>query len=322
MYNTNTNKKGARSLEEVLAMFWKKVTSLEENIKVLEKRLQTNSNNDSSDSDNITTEALSAKKNTVLENSDISDLSDDSDNDEPVNNYRTRTNYVNKPENKIVNRTEIVSQLSQDFKSHLIELDKKLENNISKYNLAIEQQNNKYNTLIHSLNESKTETKNVYTSIKSQLSKTVNKFQEVNIKTNRLILSNLQTVLQAIDTCPIYRTPEVTEAQTIAAETPAVAAETPAVAAETPAVAAETPAVAAETPAVAAETPAVAAETPAAENNEEVDISRVGEHDEKVNDEDTSNEESANTEDTAPENENDEQLNINNISFVTTTASN
>ena len=43
MYNNNTtNKKGARSLEEVLAMFWKKVTSLEETIKVLENKLDNN----------------------------------------------------------------------------------------------------------------------------------------------------------------------------------------------------------------------------------------------------------------------------------------
>ncbi len=198
--NTNTNKKGARSLEEVLAMFWKKVTSLEENIKLLEKKLQTTSNNDSN------LETLSTQKNTLLDNSDISDLSDDSDNDEPVNNYKTITKDIKESEHMVENKTEVVSQLSNDFKSHLVELDKKLENNISKYNLAIEQQNNKYNTLIESLNENKNETKNMYTVIKSQLSNTVNKFQDVNIKTNRLILSNLQTVLESINNCPVYKT--------------------------------------------------------------------------------------------------------------------
>ena len=179
-------------------MFWKKVTSLEENVKVLEERLRQSSNNDSSD---ITTESLSIKKNTVLENSDISDLSDDSDNEEPENKYKPRTKHINNTENK----TEMVSQLSIDFKSHLIELDNKLEINISKYNLAIEQQNNKYNTLIQTLNENKRVTLKMYTGIKSHVSESVKMLKHDNMKTNSQVLSNLQTVLQAINACPVYK---------------------------------------------------------------------------------------------------------------------
>ena len=250
-------------------MFWKKVTSLEENVKVLEKRLRQSSNNDSSD---ITSESLSAHKNTVLENSDMSDLSDDSDNDEPDNITENRSE--NRTENRTENRSEMVLKLSQDFKYHLIELDKKLENNISKYNLEIEQQNNKYNTLIQSLNESKNVTTKMYTGIKSQLSESVRILKHENMKTNRQILSNLQSVIQAINACPVVEIP------TIVAESNAIN------------------------------------EPPVADHY-------IREHDETV-DKDVSNKGNANAavdasnNDDGSNNENDEQLNINNISFVTT----